>query len=207
MRAFQELGLWLLINDALKQVHKTHCTMHSLSASYKERIRNAKRRIQHGNWGTDADSMSSVNQEPCWDAGAMLGRGNTPGRVETLAPWTPSPWKTSPCHGTLREQMGCHPHTATISSCQLQTCFKDLQQTKQVSAKPHTVSLRHPWDKPAQPPWTDWFPPPCKKKKPKTNLNNEQQNWKLAHSRGGRGCWKHTREGGGARSWTHVNHQ
>jgi hypothetical protein len=60
-------------------------------------------KIQNGNWDTDTDSMSSMSQGPCWDAGASLGRGKAPGRVETLPPWTPSPWKASPCHDTLRE--------------------------------------------------------------------------------------------------------
>jgi hypothetical protein len=68
----------------------------------------------------------------------------------------------------------------------------DLQQTKQASTKCHTVSFSHPWDKPAQPPWTDWSPPVGGKKK----LNNKQWNWKLAHSRGVGGCWQHTGVGG-----------
>jgi hypothetical protein len=75
--------------------------------------------IQNGNWDSDADSVSSVNQGPYWDAGATLGGGEAPGRVETLAPWTPSLWKSSPCHNTLRKQAGCHPHAATNASHQL----------------------------------------------------------------------------------------
>jgi hypothetical protein len=71
-------------------------------------------------------------------------------------------------------------------------CLGDVQQTKQVRAKHHTVSLSHPWDKPAQSPWTDWSPPAKKKEK----KLNKQQHWKLLHSRGDGGCWKHTREGG-----------
>jgi hypothetical protein len=59
-----------------------------------------------------------------------------------------------------------------------------------------------PWDNQHNPPGqTD---PHCKKKKKKLN---KQWNWKLAHSGGGRGCWKHTGEGGKARSQTHMNHQ
>jgi hypothetical protein len=71
--------------------------------------------------------MSSVNQETGWDAGATLGGGEAQGRVETLAPWTPSLWKPSPCHNKLREQVGHHPHTGHW----LQTCLGGLQQTKQ----------------------------------------------------------------------------
>jgi hypothetical protein len=32
-----------------------------------------------------------------------------------LALWTPSPWKTSPCHNTLKEQVGHHPHTTACA--------------------------------------------------------------------------------------------
>jgi hypothetical protein len=71
-------------------------------------LEDGRTRIQNGDCDTDAGSVSSINQRPCWDAGAMLGRGEAPGRVETLASWTPSPWKASPCHDTLRKQAGCH---------------------------------------------------------------------------------------------------
>jgi hypothetical protein len=125
-----------------------------------------KERIQDGDWGTNADSVSSMNQGPCWDTGAMLGRGEAPGRVETFAPWTPRPWTASPCYDTLREQAGHNPHADTHAGCWLQMSLGDLQQTKQVSAKHHVISLSHPWDKPAQTPWTDWSP--RKKTKTKT---------------------------------------
>jgi hypothetical protein len=68
----------------------------------------------------------------------------------------------------------------------------NLWLTKQVSSKCHTVSLSHPWDKPAQPPLDRLIP----LQKKKTKLN-KQQNWKLAQSRAGRGCWKHRRRGEG----------
>jgi hypothetical protein len=70
--------------------------------------------IQNDNWDPDADSVSSVNQRPCWDTGAMLFRCEAPGRVETLAPRILSPWKASPCHNTLREQVGHHPHAMML---------------------------------------------------------------------------------------------
>jgi hypothetical protein len=54
------------------------------------------------------DSMSSTNQRPCWDAGDILGWGKAPERAKILAPWTPSLWKASPCHDTLKEQEGHH---------------------------------------------------------------------------------------------------
>jgi hypothetical protein len=67
--------------------------------------------IQDGKWSTEADSMSFVNQGPCWDARAMLGRSEAPRRVETFTPWTPSPWKAFPYCVTLREQVECcHCH-------------------------------------------------------------------------------------------------
>jgi hypothetical protein len=121
--------------------------------------------IQNGNWDIDADSISSVNQGAYWDTGATLGRGEAPGRVKTLALWTPSLWKASPCHKTLREQGGHHPHATAATCYRLQMCLGDFWQTKQVRAKHHTVSFSHPWDKPAQPPWTDWSPPAGGKKK------------------------------------------
>jgi hypothetical protein len=135
-------------------------------------------RFQDGDWGTDTDSMSSVNQGTCWDVEAMLGRGEAPGRVETLAPWIPSPWKASPHHHRLREQTGCHPHAATAAGQQLQMCLGEFQQTKQVSAKHHAVSLSHPWDKPVQlnpspPRQTD--PLAKKKKKNQKNKKNPEQ--------------------------------
>jgi hypothetical protein len=68
--------------------------------------------IQNGDWDTDAGSVSSVNQRPCWDTGVTLGRDEAPGKDETLAPWAPSLWKASPRHYTLREQVGHHPHAA-----------------------------------------------------------------------------------------------
>jgi hypothetical protein len=40
------------------------------------------RDIQNGDWDTVADSMSSVNQEPGWDAWAMLGRGEAQGELK-----------------------------------------------------------------------------------------------------------------------------
>jgi hypothetical protein len=56
--------------------------------------------------------VSSVNQGPCWDVGDMFGWGKAQGTAESLAPWTPSPWKASPCHYRLKEQVGCHLHAA-----------------------------------------------------------------------------------------------
>jgi hypothetical protein len=61
-------------------------------------------RIQNGDWDTNAEYVSSGNQEPCWDAGDMIGWGKAPGRAETLAHRTPRPWKASPHHDTLKEQ-------------------------------------------------------------------------------------------------------
>jgi hypothetical protein len=55
--------------------------------------------------------VSSGNQGPCWDAGDMLVWGKAPGRTETSTHWTPSSWKASPCHNTLKEQVGCCPTT------------------------------------------------------------------------------------------------
>jgi hypothetical protein len=145
----------------------------------------------------DADSMNCVNHGTCWNAGAMFGGGEAQGKVETLALWTPNPWKASPHHDTLREQVRCYLHAAT--GHQLQICLGDHWQTKQVTDKHHPISLNNQCDKPAQPPWTDLSPTHKKKQV------NKHQNWKLVHCRGGggEGCWKHNGEGGRARSQTH----
>jgi hypothetical protein len=56
--------------------------------------------------------MSYVNQKPCWDPGTTLGRNKAPKRIKTWTPWTPSSWKASPSHVTLRKQEGsCHHQT------------------------------------------------------------------------------------------------
>jgi hypothetical protein len=47
--------------------------------------------IQDGDYGTETDSMSSMNQKPCWDAGATLGGIKAPRRIKTFTPWTHSP--------------------------------------------------------------------------------------------------------------------
>jgi hypothetical protein len=74
-------------------------------------VENNLLRIQDGDYGTEAGSMSSVNQKPCWDIGATLGRNKVPRRIKTSTSWTPNLWKTSPCHVTLRKQVGCcHCH-------------------------------------------------------------------------------------------------
>jgi hypothetical protein len=65
-------------------------------------------RIQNGNWDTDADCMSSRNQRPCWDVGDMLGWGKEQGKAKTSEPCTPSLWKSSPHHNTLKEQANSH---------------------------------------------------------------------------------------------------
>jgi hypothetical protein len=71
-------------------------------------------RIQNGDWDRDADCVSSMNQEPCWDAGETLGWGKAKGTPETLAPWTPSLWKASSCHDTLKEKASHYMHDANI---------------------------------------------------------------------------------------------
>jgi hypothetical protein len=68
-------------------------------------------RIQDGDWGTEADSVSSMSQGPCWDTGAMFGGGEAPRRVETSTPWTPSPWKASPHH--VKRTGGLLPATSS----------------------------------------------------------------------------------------------
>jgi hypothetical protein len=67
---------------------------------------------KNGDWDTDTGSVNSMNQGPCWDAGDMLGWRKPPGRTETSALWTPSLWKPSPHHNTLKDQAGHHPHAA-----------------------------------------------------------------------------------------------
>jgi hypothetical protein len=70
--------------------------------------------IYNGYWDTDTDCMISRNQGPCWDAGDTLGWGKAQVRAETSAPWTPSLWKTSPHHDTLKKQVGCHPPASPL---------------------------------------------------------------------------------------------
>jgi hypothetical protein len=55
-----------------------------------------------------------------------------PRRIKTLTHWTPSPYKTSPCHVTLTKQEG-----SWAARHRLQTCLGVIWQTKQVSAKHH----------------------------------------------------------------------
>jgi hypothetical protein len=71
-------------------------------------------RIQNCDWDTDTDSICYENQGTCWDAEDTLGWGKAPGIAETSAPWTSSMWKDSPCHDTLKEQVGCHPPASPI---------------------------------------------------------------------------------------------
>jgi hypothetical protein len=61
--------------------------------------------MQEGNWGAEADSMSSVNQKSCWDAGVTLGWKKSPRRSKTFTPWTPSPYKASPHHIILNQML------------------------------------------------------------------------------------------------------
>jgi hypothetical protein len=44
----------------------------------------------------------------------MLDWGRAQGRAETSALWTPSLWKASPCHDTLKEQLALHTKTLPI---------------------------------------------------------------------------------------------
>jgi hypothetical protein len=69
-------------------------------------------KIQDGNWHTDTDCVSNVNQEFCWDAGDTLGWGKVSRRAETSALWTTSLWKASPCHDLLTKPPALHakPH-------------------------------------------------------------------------------------------------
>jgi hypothetical protein len=146
-------------------------------------LEDGRTRIQNGDCDTDAGSVSSINQRPCWDAGAMLGRGEATGRVETLAPWTPSLWGTSPCHDTL----GPPP-----SRCQRWPPAPNVLGRPSADQTGESQASRSiPQPPLAQHPWTVWSPLLAKKK-----ILNKQWNWKLAHSRRGGGCWKCTGEGG-----------
>jgi hypothetical protein len=87
----------------------------------------------------DGDSVSSINQKFCWDAGATLGRTKAPRRIKNLTPWTPRPYKASPCHVTLRKQEG----SLTVR-CQLQTCLGDIQQANRLANKQHAVFPQPP---------------------------------------------------------------
>jgi hypothetical protein len=61
--------------------------------------------------GTQPQTVSSVTQGPCWDTGAVLGRGKAPGKAKTSVLWTPSLWKASPCHNLLKERLACQAPT------------------------------------------------------------------------------------------------
>jgi hypothetical protein len=43
-------------------------------------------KIQDGDWDTDADCISSMDQGPCWDAGDMLGWGKAQGEQKLRHP-------------------------------------------------------------------------------------------------------------------------
>jgi hypothetical protein len=87
-------------------------------------------KIQNGDWDTNTQCVNCGNQGPCWDAADTLGLDQAQERAETLAPWTPSQWKASPRHDTLKEQVGlCQPiglsglHSAGPPDHCLQTCL------------------------------------------------------------------------------------
>jgi hypothetical protein len=122
-------------------------------------------RIQIGDQNTDTDCMSSMNQETCWDAGDMLGWDKAQGRAETSAPWTPSPWKASPCHD--KQQAGHHHHAAAIctSAClaavlQLQHALKTFRRSNRMLS-----CWSYTWQKKKKEETKLWNlePPACKK--------------------------------------------
>jgi hypothetical protein len=147
-------------------------------------------RIQDGNQGTEVDSVNSVNQKSCWDAGATLGRNKAPRRIKFSTPWTPSSWKASPHHFTLRKQEGC---------CRCQMPAPSLlgrhsaDQTGECQ-----VSCGIP---PATPGINQYIPlgrltPPTKKK---PWINNEM---KTSTQQRGQEVWSAPEKGGRARSWS-----
>jgi hypothetical protein len=133
--------------------------------------------------------MSSVNQKSCWDAGATLGRNKAPKR---MLPWTHSPYKTSPCHITLRKQ---EEEDSCAVRHWLQTCLRDIWQI----TGEHQDSLGIPRATPVinqHSPLGRLTPPAPQKnlnwihKKLKTNT--QQKDW---------GAVSALEKGEGARSW------
>jgi hypothetical protein len=103
--------------------------------------------IQNGDWDTEADCVSSRNQGPCWDTGDMLGWGKSTVRAKTSAPLAPSPWKASPCHNTLKEQVGSSL-PASVPGCNL-TRTPPLQAPALLSLQ---ATAHLPACRPANPP-------------------------------------------------------
>jgi hypothetical protein len=58
-----------------------------LEMTFKLSIR-VSRMIQNGDWDTDTDCVSSVNQAPCWDTGDTHGWGTASGELKR---WHPEP--------------------------------------------------------------------------------------------------------------------
>jgi hypothetical protein len=98
--------------------------------------------------------MSSMNQGHWWDSGDMLDWGKAPGRAETSAPWTPSLWKTSPLHYTLKGQVGHHTHANSI-------CWPSRLPPHRPTRQLLTACPASPWDSQAAS-QSGFHLPPCR---------------------------------------------
>jgi hypothetical protein len=144
--------------------------------------------------GTEADSMSSVTPKPCWDARPTLGRNKAARRIKTSTTWTPSPWKASPRHITLRKQEGSHHHQMPAPNL--------LGRHSADQTGEHQASR-------GIPPAT----PGIKQHRPLGRLTPPQKDWtinkelKLTHSRGVELLKEHQRRGEGQVADLHTNFQ
>jgi hypothetical protein len=104
--------------------------------------------LEDGDWDTATDSMSSVNQGICLDAGDMLGWGKAPGRDETSALRTPTSWKASLCHNWLKEQPVLHvkPYPISPQSAALQAMGSPIFGPTPQPHQSHTPPNSHPSD-------------------------------------------------------------
>jgi hypothetical protein len=74
--------------------------------------------LKYSNWSKMTTGTQTQTAWAPWirelvDTLETLCWGKAQAKADTLASWTPSPWKPSPCHNTLKVQVDHHSHTAT----------------------------------------------------------------------------------------------
>jgi hypothetical protein len=127
-----------------------------------------------------------MNQKPYGDAGATLGGNKAQRRIKTLTFWTPSQWKASPCHITMRKQAGSCRHKMLPPNW---LGRHSLEETGE-----HQLSHGIP---PATPGIYQHSPLGRL-----TSLQEKKKNWtivnklKISKQQRWQECWKHTKKGG-----------
>jgi hypothetical protein len=103
------------VADCIKNIIRLNLLMSTkytwwVNTNTNTKWQNERRYFKDADDGREADSMRSMNQKPCWEAGATLCRNKVPRRTRTSEPWAPGPWEASLCHVTVKKQEGscCH---------------------------------------------------------------------------------------------------